>query len=149
MAILCLQLIGHGRDNITRAALNGIDDEKCSWNKKNKRAMYRWYYTTQAKFHSGGSDWKQWNDQFAPAYVENQQDDGHWVPPNAKGGHSDSSYGPAFPTALGALTLQVYYRFLPTYQASAIEKIEIDVDEGDEEIDIKILQSLSRLRGVQ
>jgi len=139
MAILCLQLIGYGRDDPVRLALKGIADEKCSWDSKNKWAMYRWYYVAQAKFHSGGSDWKDWNNEFAPAYVKNQESDGHWKPPVPKGGHADAGYGPAFPTALGALTLQVYYRFLPTYKATAIEKIEIDVDEGDEEIDIEII----------
>jgi len=71
--------------------------------------------------------------------VKNQQADGRWVPPVADGGHGDAGYGPAFPTALGALTLQVYYRFLPTYQTQATEKIEVDVDEIDEGIEVDII----------
>lgn len=141
MGALCLQLIGYGRDDVVRGALNKLDEEKCSWSSNQKWAMYKWYYLSQAKFHSGGSDWKDWNNQFAPAYVKNQKKDGHWIPPvvGKKRGHGDNMLGPAFPTALGALTLQVYYRFLPTYKSAAIEKIEIDVDEGDDEIDIEII----------
>jgi hypothetical protein len=139
MAVLCLQMIGHGRDNTTRAALRGMKEEQCSWNVQNQWAMYRWYYLSQAKFHGGGSDWTNWNNMFAPAYVKNQQADGRWVPPVADGGHGDAGYGPAFPTALGALTLQVYYRFLPTYQTQATEKIEVDVDEIDEGIEVDII----------
>jgi hypothetical protein len=139
MAVLCLQLIGHGRDDTTRAALRAMKDEECSWDVNNPWAMYRWYYLSQAKFHSGGNDWTSWNNKFAPAYVKSQQQDGHWVPPVPQGGHRDAGYGKAFPTALGALTLQVYYRFLPTYQTQAIEKIEIDLEEIDEEIEVEII----------
>lgn len=136
IGVLCLQLMGHGRDDEVEEALETLEDEKCSWDSGTSRAMYNWYYLTQAKFHAGGSDWKKWNKQFAPAYVNNQESDGHWKSPDEK----DNNQGPAYTTTLGALTLQVYYRFLPTYKADAIEKIEIeDIDESDEEIDIEII----------
>jgi hypothetical protein len=31
-------------------------------------------------------------------------------------------YGPVYATTMAALTLQVYYRFLPTYKAPLLEK---------------------------
>jgi hypothetical protein len=120
-----------------------MKDEQCKWEpNQGTWAMYKWYYLTQAKFHSGGNTWKQWNNDFAPAYIENQSKDGHWDPPTmVKKGHSERVVGPAFTTSLGALTLQVYYRFLPTYKEGALKKIEIDVDEDviDEDIIIDII----------
>ena len=140
MGVLCLQLIGFGRDDVVHCALDNLEDEKCSWSSSEQWAMYKWYYLSQAKFHSGGNGWKEWNSQFAPEFVNNQKSDGHWEPPvSDKGGHGDSAYGKAFPTALGALTLQVYYRILPTYKEQAVDKIEIYVDEIEDGVGVRII----------
>jgi len=128
---LSLQLSGHGRDPTVVAAINFMRGQAtCSWDGNNpERAMYIWFYQTQAKFHHGGGVWTNWNNQFAPAYVNSQQDDGHWRSP----GNEHQVHGPAYTTALGALTLQVYYRFLPTFQIDAVREIPRAVaeDEGD------------------
>ena len=141
IAVLCMQLIGHGRDNVVREAMQAKRDERCTWQNGANWDMYKWYYLTQAKFHTGGGTWRSWNEEFAPAYIDSQQEEGYWVPPvaNVGQGYGDAMLGRAFPTALAALTLQVYYRFLPTYQETAIERIEIDLDEGDDEITIDII----------
>ncbi len=135
---LGLQLAGHGEDRTVVSAVNYLhNNANCSWEDTNvRRAMYKWFYTTQAIFHHGGSGWTQWNNQFAPAYINAQFEDGHWQSPGSR----DNDIGPAFTTALGALTLQVYYRFLPTFQLdraapsdtaserSVEEAIDIDID---------------------
>ena len=140
MAVLCLQMIGHGKDDVVFEALREMDDEECSWQTNEKWAMYKWYYLTQAKFHARGRRWERWNRDFVKAYVGNQAKDGHWDPPVKGKGHGDAAFGKAFPTALGALTLQVYYRFLPSYRGDATKKIEVKSDlDGDEEIDINVI----------
>ncbi len=119
---LSLQLAGHGRHEAVVNAVEFMRDEECSWDNAGRDfPLYNWFYLTQAKFHYGGSVWERWNNQFAPAYVDAQEADGRWVSPssNLEGGFSEHRYGHAFTTALGALTLQVYYRFLPTFQLEA------------------------------
>jgi hypothetical protein len=50
--------------------------------------------------------------------MDNQLPDGHWdAPPPGR----EDAYGPVYCTTLAALTLQVYYRGLPTYQAKAVQ----------------------------
>ncbi len=135
---LSLQLAGHGHDRTVAAALTYMrNNETCSWDRTDVyRAMYQWFYTTQAMFHHGGQGWTQWNNQFAPAYVNAQFEDGRWQSP----GRGDNNVGPAYTTALGALTLQVYYRFLPTFQinaASQVEEASVQAIERDIDVDIE------------
>ena len=80
--------------------------------------MYSWYYITQAKFQAGGGTWNSWNSKFAPVITKNQSEDGHWDSP----GDDELKQGPVYSTCLAALTLQVYYRFLPTYAPVKVEE---------------------------
>jgi hypothetical protein len=49
--------------------------------------------------------------------VRNQQEDGRWMPPpNSNIEGRDLAKTPAYSTALGALILEVYYRYLPIHQ---------------------------------
>jgi hypothetical protein len=82
--------------------------------------MYGWYYGSMALFQVGGSYWKRWNQAMKKALVNNQ----------VKGGCADGSWDPVFlwgqtyspgnvggrvySTAICALTLEVYYRYLPS-----------------------------------
>lgn len=118
VATLCLELIGQGDSREARQGLAALNKALCKWEGAPDWAMYGWYYVTQAKFHEGGADWKRWNGQFARAYVKAQNRDGSWTAPR----EDEQKYGPAYGTALAALTLQVYYRFLPTYQAVAVDR---------------------------
>ena len=67
------------------------------------------------------------------ALAQNQADDGHWLC-YSEGGEK---MGKTLNTAMGALGLMVYYRYLPTTQASNIHQVdaaEVMVpveDEGD------------------
>jgi hypothetical protein len=49
--------------------------------------------------------------------VSAQNTDGSWTPFTK----NESEYGPVYGTAFCALTLMVYYRFLPTYQPIEVE----------------------------
>jgi hypothetical protein len=98
--------------------------------------MYSWYYITQAKFQAGSGTWNNWNAKFAPVLTKNQCEDGHWESPTGGGAENEETkQGPVYSTCLAALTLQVYYRFLPTYApikteepAKAEKKDEVIVD---------------------
>ncbi|MHC4917510.1 MAG: prenyltransferase/squalene oxidase repeat-containing protein, partial [Planctomycetota bacterium] len=97
------------------------------WNKMAGKdqghSMYYWYYGTLAMFQIGGDGWKKWNVQMKRALLQNQckggpmdgsvnDKDGSWDPVSwlrVYGG------GRVYTTAINALSLEVYYRYLPLY----------------------------------
>ncbi len=87
------------------------------------KGFYYWYYGTLAMFQMGGDRWNKWNEKLKPTLVNNQckggpmdgsvdDKDGSWDP---NGSYIDKYGGRVFTTAVGALTLEVYYRYLPMY----------------------------------
>jgi hypothetical protein len=126
VSVLCLQLLGHGNSKEARQGLQALGNADIDWEKPPSWAMSVWYYVTQAKFHQGGQAWSSWNEKFARAFTRNQNDDGSWTSPAKSGANIpfgfEHFFGPAFSTGMSALTLQVYYRFLPTYKP--VEAIE-------------------------
>jgi prenyltransferase beta subunit len=125
VAVLCLQLLGHADSREARNGLRSLRAASVDWDEPPSWPMSVWYYVTQAMFHQGGPAWAAWNDTFAPVYIQRQNSDGSWTSPARQGANIPFGYehpfGPAFSTAMSALTLMVYYRFLPTYQAGAVE----------------------------
>jgi hypothetical protein len=84
--------------------------------------FYYWYYATLGIFQAGGASWNTWNDRLKKALVPSQrkggvkdgslQDlEGSWDPVSGW----DNNGGRVYTTALGALCLEVYYRYLPLY----------------------------------
>lgn len=73
--------------------------------------LYYWYYGTLCAHQQAGAVWKRWNDAMIKALCENQRkggdEDGSWDPLGAYSGE----WGRAGQTALGALCLEVYYRY--------------------------------------
>ncbi len=118
VGVLSLQLLGRVRHPHVRAGLASLAEHRIRWNPEGGNHVYGWYYVTQAFFHQGGNLWKRWNDMFAEQLVAAQHEDGHWT-----GGHRG---GPVYTTTLNALMLQVYYRYLPTFQK--IEEIDPETD---------------------
>lgn len=80
--------------------------------------MYYWYYGTLAMFVSGGDAWEQWNQQMKHTLLTLQTTSGvnagSWEPNGLWAGYG----GRAYSTAMGALTLEVYYRYLPVYDVA-------------------------------
>ncbi|MBN1809307.1 MAG: terpene cyclase/mutase family protein [Planctomycetes bacterium] len=71
-----------------------------------------WFMASHALFQVGGDSWKQWNDALRRTLPEHQlktgDEEGSWDPAgtwSAEGGRAGS-------TALGALSLECYYRYL-------------------------------------
>jgi hypothetical protein len=120
---LCLQLIGEGNSPEARAGVKNIsENDKVVWDNEREfrghsNPTYNWYYETQAMFHAGRSTWRKWNKVFSPTLVKNQKPDGHWdCPGKVAKGHKRVEYDPYYTTCLCALSLMVYYRYLPTYK---------------------------------
>ncbi|MDC3378906.1 terpene cyclase/mutase family protein [Planctomycetota bacterium] len=74
--------------------------------------FYYWYYGTLALFQAGGNRWRRWNRAMNAALVPHQRSEGcargSW---NAEGQWSLAG-GRVYGTAINALTLEVYYRYL-------------------------------------
>ncbi|HTF90823.1 MAG TPA: prenyltransferase/squalene oxidase repeat-containing protein [Planctomycetota bacterium] len=73
--------------------------------------MYYWYYGSYALFQLGGPRWEAWNKAAKQTLLAGQRKDGDmqgsWDPKDAWG-HSG---GRVYTTALGALCLEVYFRY--------------------------------------
>jgi len=84
---------------------------------KNVVLLYYWYYGTLCTFQQGGDVWKKWNDALKPTLLDSQckggVNDGSW---DYAGTAYGESWGRVGSTALSAMCLEVYYRYLPMYR---------------------------------
>ena len=116
VGVLCQVFLGHGDSPKIKKALDYLKQQKVDWDKPSSgNALYGWYYMTQAMFQGGGAYWEYWNKEIRDKLVKAQAPDGHWDGPGGAKS-SENAYGPAYPTALCCLSLEVYYRYLPIYQ---------------------------------
>jgi len=147
VGVLCLQLLGASNSVEVKGGLTALEKATFNWDGGgvyNKN--YYWYYITQAKFHAGGDIWKSWNRKFAPILIKRQTiiedaikdsngrlvDIGFWDMNEKITGHTD---GVVMNTCLCVLQLEVYYRYLPTYQPPKDIKAEI---EDKDEIEVRV-----------
>jgi len=84
--------------------------------KPGKTDFYTMYYATLAMFQMGGEFWDKWNESMKNVLIDSQRKggcmDGSWDP-TGFAGWADSRAGRVFFTAVGCLSLEVYYRYLP------------------------------------
>lgn len=154
--VLSLQLLGGADDALTNKGLAWLSKRaSCDWEKPwGKSPVYYWYYTTQAMFHAGGSEWEKWNEQFAEAFVDAQtvlpgagsdkRDIGYWnacVPTE----HSQSR---VYTTTLCALSLEVYYKLGTLLLFQDLDTMDHeDLDRTEDkpiDIDIRIDAGITR-----
>ena len=103
VGVLCMQLLGSGKEPEVNDALAFLDDCAFSfpdWKRQpysGASPVYYWYYITQARFQAGGDRWDGWNRQFQPELVKRQivvkgaiadpdgtlRDIGYWDSPSA------------------------------------------------------------------
>ena len=87
-----------------------------------KTDAYYNYYAAQVLRQWGGSDWDKFNvelrDWLVDQQVESGGAEGSWY---YGGGHATSAGGRLYVTAMSTMTLEVYYRHMPIYAASAGE----------------------------
>ena len=139
MAVLAMQLLGHGGEKEAKNGMGFLGDAHCKWDSPQEWPMYGWYYITQAKFHAGGTTWTKWNSEFAPQFIKNQTqnddpaENGSWMSPGArlpKGNEGREDYHRVYATTFAALTLQVYYRHLQTYKP--VEEVVVNQKSDDD-----------------
>jgi len=80
--------------------------------------MYYNYYATQVMHHYGGYPWQQWNLVMREYLIKTQSRKGHeygswYFQGSDLGGPAG---GRLYCTALSAMTLEVYYRYMPLYR---------------------------------
>lgn len=116
IGLLCRMLLGWPRGE--RALVRGV-----SWLEKqgpHPNDMYFNYYATQVMHHFGGSPWDHWNRQMRDFLIKTQAQQGHesgsWYFPGDEHGKVG---GRLYATCLAAMTLEVYYRYLPIYESGA------------------------------
>ncbi len=89
--------------------------------------LYYWYYATLALYNVGGEPWARWNRALKSELIAAQSSDGQhsgsWSPETVWGGYG----GRVYSTAMAAMCLEVYYRYLPTY-ANVARRPERPVD---------------------
>lgn len=148
VGVLCLQLLGEANSREVTHGLMALENATFNWNGGgiyNKN--YYWYYITQAKFHAGGKDWNVWNKMFSTTLVKEQTiinraikdykgnlvDIGYWEMDKDITGHTD---GVVMDTCLCVLQLEVYYRYLPTFQPPKEIEAQVGIDKNEIEVDI-------------
>ncbi|MCX7817899.1 MAG: terpene cyclase/mutase family protein [Kiritimatiellae bacterium] len=131
---LCLQLLGHASSPEVEGALKTLEQHVPNYKapEGTTRPLYSWYYITQAMFHKGRGTWDRWNNTFAREMVQNQNEDGSWV----STGKEEVDYGKVYGTTFSALSLMVYYRFLPTYQPIAVEEKPTEKSKDDVMVEV-------------
>ena len=81
-----------------------------------KKNFYYWYYGSLALHQIQGPQWQRWNEALQRQLLGLQQQQGEqagsWDPDTVWGAYG----GRAYSTAMAALCLEVYYRYLPLYQ---------------------------------
>jgi hypothetical protein len=87
------------------------------------RDTYYWYYSTQVLFHMGGERWKKWNSTLYPMLIDTQVTEGpnagSWDPYQPTADLWAKYGGRLYVTTLNLLSLEVNYRHLPLYDATA------------------------------
>jgi hypothetical protein len=114
-ALWCRQFLGLSRkDPACDEAGDYVLEELPGSNQTN---MYYWYYATLSMYQLQDRHWTRWNDALTKTLTASQsqagQNAGSWDPDPIWGNYG----GRVYSTALGALCLEVYYRFLPLYVA--------------------------------
>ena len=118
VGVLCRLFAGESRK--TRTVRDGVAilmRQPPKWLEQKGRLqstinLYYWYYGSYAMFQYGGQDWRRWNESMIKSLVTTQRqgnidEDGSWDPIGEWGAPG----GRVYSTALGAMTLEVYYRF--------------------------------------
>lgn len=88
-----------------------------------QRDTYYWYYGTQVMYHMGGDHWKRWSEALRPLLLESQTPSGplagSWDPRLPVPDRWGPQAGRIYVTTMNLLSLEVHYRHLPLYEATA------------------------------
>jgi hypothetical protein len=117
VGVLCSQYLNV--DSKDPVILGGVQVLMASQPSVSNRNVYYWYYATQAMHNMADEDWDTWNLAMRKALLETQEHQGcaagSWDPASP----TKDAWGPyggrIMMTSLSCLTLEIYYRYLPTY----------------------------------
>lgn len=145
VGLLCRMYLGWTQDNPSLqtgvAYLSRIRPQIGDWQdgdnvaenrKTNFRCdMYYNYYATQVMRHNGGDLWPKWNEEMRDFLIATQAHKG-----NARGSWYFSNPddlgtqtgGRLYCTSMAAMTLEVYYRYMPLYDTKKTESAEFELD---------------------
>jgi hypothetical protein len=89
-----------------------------------KNNMYYNYYATQVMHHYGGYPWQRWNAVMREYLIRSQSTAGHesgswYLDGSDEGAHAG---GRLYCTAMAAMTLEVYYRYMPLYRPQLTQR---------------------------
>ena len=120
-ALVCRQLLGMSRENpASDEAGDYLLGELPGTERIN---FYYWYYATLGMYQLQGEHWQRWNEALQTTLIGRQRVDGaaagSWDPECIWGGYG----GRVYSTALGALCLEVYYRYLPLYRVANRQQV--------------------------
>jgi len=113
------QLLGISRDDADmRSSARFLIENPPNWERDAN--TYYWYYATLAMFHYQGEAWERWNEalknELVPRQITTGKAAGSWDPADQ---WADIG-GRVYQTAICALCLEVYYRYLPLYAPDEI-----------------------------
>jgi hypothetical protein len=127
IGLLCRQYL-HGWGPATPALSKGV----ANWLRPNPpgnlKNIYYYYYATQVMHHMGGEGWRAWNAKMLAELIKTQDkgdtperadQKGSWSP---EGDVWGGVGGRLMVTSLAVLTLEVYYRHLPLYRPTMLDK---------------------------
>ena len=119
VGMLCTQYLGTGRnDQIMlegkKYLLENLPDAEGT------RNVYYWYYATQVMHNFLGPEWDTWNRRMRRILIQTQErygcGAGSWSPQYPTSDAWGNRGGRLYMTSLSALTLEVYYRYLPLFR---------------------------------
>jgi hypothetical protein len=124
VGLLCTQYLGTKRDD--PAIQEGMNYLTKNLPDINRRDTYYWYYATQVMHNVPGPQWDTWNREMRRVLIDTQIKDGcaagSWDPAEPTADKHREQGGRVMITSLSALTLEVYYRYLPLYKLDAEDK---------------------------
>ena len=132
VSVLCRLLAGEKRTSDTiQRGVAVLMRHPPRWRPQSGKArstvnMYYWYYASLAMHQYGRDHWKEWNKHMMRALLDTQRKLGD----RKKAGCADGSWDPigewgmaggrVYATAIGALTLEVYYRYIRIEEGNAL-----------------------------
>ncbi len=118
IGLLCYQYLGIPKED--PAMVEGAAFLMRNQPDKGKRNIYYWYYATMVMHNQPGPDWDTWNRKMRRYLIDSQCKDGcaagSWDPNKPTKDRWGTNGGRVMTTSFSALTLEVYYRYLPLYK---------------------------------
>ncbi len=117
IGLLLRMYTGWQRDNLRLR--QGVVYHLSKWGPSEDNMYYN-YYATQVMHHWGGPEWDRWNGKMRDFLVATQAATGHEAGSWYFGGGYGQVGGRLYNTAMAAMTLEVYYRYMPLYRRESI-----------------------------